>query len=134
MRGTETKALLDRIKSVYSRININEFSVDIWDEILKKVTYDKGYKAFIKYVNEEGTHDPKPGDILRIAKSTYEPILNRVKTPCDKCHGMGYVFLIDGEKHESMGACDCQNGQANPGLPIITKMYCKFDELGRVKI
>jgi len=55
-----------------------------------------------------------------------------MKDKCEKCRGTGYVFLIDDNGHESMGACDCVNGAAHPGLPVITKMYCKFDELGRV--
>ncbi|KNZ41448.1 hypothetical protein [Acetobacterium bakii] len=134
MRETETKALLDRIKSVYPRVNINEFSVDIWDEILKNVTYDKCYKAFIKYATEGEGHDPKPGDILRIAKSTYESIEKRIKTPCDKCQGIGYVFLIGKDKHESVGMCDCQNGEALRGLPIVKLFSYNCDELGRVKI
>lgn len=60
--------------------------------------------------------------------------VNYEKVQCDKCHGTGYVFLIDKDQHESVGACDCEHGKQHPGLPVITKMFCKFDEMGRVKI
>jgi len=110
----------------------NEFAVEIWHKVLENVSYDKCYKALIKYITDDGSHDPKPGDILRIAQSTYEEIIKRERTPCDKCRGTGYIFLIGKDGHESAGACDCENGQANPGLPVITKFSYKFDGLGRV--
>lgn len=134
LREAETKALLERIKGVYPRVSINEFSVDIWQEVLKNVSYEKSYKALVKYCTEDGTHEPKPGDILRTANTIYEPIQEYEKVECDKCRGTGLVFLVDSENHESVGACICDNGLEHPGLPKIRRYSYGCDGLGRVKI
>jgi len=132
LRESETKAFLEKAKGIYSRVPTNEFAVEIWQKVLKNVDYDKCCKALIKYVTDEGRNDPKPGDILRLATSDYGEVMEHVKAPCDKCHGSGYIFLIDKFKHESVGACDCQNGKDRLGLPMIKKISYKFDEFGRV--
>lgn len=126
--------MLERIKGVYPRISVNQFSVDIWHEVLKNVSYEKAYKALIQYCTDGGTHEPKPGDILSTANSIYEPIPIFEPVKCDKCRGTGLIFLIDSEKHESVGACICENGLRNPGLPKIRRFSYEHDELGRVKI
>lgn len=133
MKESETQALMEKIKGVYSRLSINEISVEIWQKVLKNITYDKSYKAFIQYVATEGSYDPKPGDILRLANSMQEPIPINDKVSCDKCHGTGLMFLIDQHKHESVGACNCTNGLIIQGLPRISILLYEFDGLGRVK-
>lgn len=86
------------------------------------------------FLRDDGQREPRPGDILRIANSIYEPIRHYDQQHCPKCRSTGIAILIDQYGHESVGACDCINGAQHVGLPKIKMDHWNMDDLGRAKI
>ncbi|MBC3887256.1 hypothetical protein GH810_02895 [Acetobacterium paludosum] len=129
----ETTSFLEKVKGIYQRISTSEAAVETWQELLCDISYEKAFKAYYQYLKNNENHDPKPGDILKIARSIYEPIPEFERVECEKCRGTGIITLVYRDKREAVGACTCENGLAHPGLPVIQLPSYNFDEFGRVK-
>lgn len=134
MTVQETASLLKKMSGVFTRISQSDAAIDVWQEILQEIPYEKCNQAFMMFLRDDGQREPRPGDILRISKSIYEPIVHYEKQPCYKCRSTGIVFIIDQFGHESVGSCDCINGAQHVGLPKIRRFNWNMDQLGRVKV
>lgn len=130
----ETASLLNKIHGVFTRVSTSDVAIDTWNEVFEGVSYAKANRAYMTFITTEGSHDPKPGDILRIAKSFYDPIAEYEKVYCPKCHGTGIVTMIDQHKHETVAGCDCQNGAQHVGLPKINLYQPKILPSGRIEV
>lgn len=132
MDHAETDRFLTEMQGCYPRISIRDTTIATWQEVLEKVPYDTCHKAYINYLKSGESREPKPGDILSLARSLYQAVqINEVD--CERCHGCGRLILVDLNGHESVGRCSCENGKKYPGLPIVKLKFYKYDQMGRIE-
>lgn len=114
-------------------MSVSDTTIETWQEILEKVPYDSCHKAYIDYLKSGEYREPKPGDILSLARSWYQKVhVNNVE--CEICHGRGMLVLVEPDGHESVGRCSCENGMKFPGFPIVKLEYYHYNQAGRVEI
>lgn len=118
MDYAETDRFLTEMQGCYPRISIRDTTIETWQEILEQVPYDTCHKAYINYLKTGESREPKPGDILSLARTLYTAVqINDVE--CEICQGRGMLMLVDPDGHESVGRCSCENGKKFPGFPIV---------------
>lgn len=133
MNHAETTNFLSEMQGCFPRISVRDVTIETWKEILDNVPYDLCHKAYIKYLKSGESREPKPGDILSLARTMYKVIdVNPVE--CDICRGRGVLFIVEPDGHECVGRCSCQNGKLYPHFPMVKLGFHRHTELGRIEV
>ncbi|OFV68923.1 replicative helicase loader/inhibitor [Acetobacterium wieringae] len=132
MNHAETHDFLEEMQGCFPRISSKATAIETWQEILEKVPYETCHKAYIKFLKAGETREPKPGDILALARTLYK-VTQIESVACDICKGSGMLMLIDPDGHESVGRCSCENGKKYPGFPIVKLDFYRYNQMGRIE-
>ncbi|WP_169314726.1 replicative helicase loader/inhibitor [Acetobacterium woodii] len=133
MNHAETTNFLEEMQGCFPRISVRDVTIETWKEILDNVPYDTCHKAYIKYLKSGESREPKPGDILSIARTLHKPITVE-RQDCELCGGRGLLFILEQDGHECVARCSCSNGNLYPHFPVFKSDFYRKNELGRIEV
>ena len=67
MEVKELRNCLAMISAVYQNYQVNDFTVAVWNEILRGVTYTEAKNAVVEFLHSSSQFAPTPGQIFTLA-------------------------------------------------------------------